>query len=128
MSAVVHDRNMENRHARTCSSQNECVEVALDNHVLDRCHCFLQQIRVRRVCVVDVDFLLRLPYEVAELVCKELHTGLDVGGLPVVVWEYLADWAHASCYLFPEEIDFVEEENQGRLLKVLGVRYGLEEH
>jgi hypothetical protein len=42
--------------------QDEGIEVALDNHVLHRLHGDFQKIGVGRIGVMDVDFLLRLPY------------------------------------------------------------------
>jgi hypothetical protein len=108
--------------------QNEGVEIALDDHVLDRCHGLLEQICVGRVCVVHIYLFLRLSYQVAELVGKEVHTGLDIVGLSCVVWKDLADWAHATGNLFSEEINLVEEQDESRLLKVFGVGDGLEQH
>lgn len=98
------------------------------DHVLHGSHSDLEQVGVGRVCVVNVDLLFRLPHKITELVCKKVHTGLNVSGLACVVWEDFADWAHAASYLFAEEIDLVEEENESGLLEVFGVGDGFEEH
>jgi len=70
---------------------------------------------------MDVDLLLWLSDQVAELVCEEVLAGLEVCGCAGVVGENLADWAHASCNLLGEEVDLVEEEDEGGFFKVLGV-------
>lgn len=92
--------------------QDEGVEVALDNHVLNRLHCDLEQVGVGRVGVVHVDFLLGLPDEIPEFVRKELLPGFDVGRFAVVVWEDLVYGTHTARDLFPKKIDLVQEENQ----------------
>jgi hypothetical protein len=106
---------------RGCAAllEDEGIEVALDNHVLYRSHCDLEQIGVCRIRIVDIDLFLRLPYEVTELVCEELHAGFDIGGRSCVVGKDFADGTHAACDLFSEKINLVQEQNQSRLLKIL---------
>ena len=58
-------------------------KIALHDHVLHRVHRFLQKIRVGRVGIVDVDFFVWLPYEIAELVREELACCSDIGRFAV---------------------------------------------
>lgn len=91
-------------------------------------HRDFEEIGIGCVGVVHIDFFLRLPDEVPELVCEELLASFDVGRFAVVVGEDFVYGAHAAGDLFSEEIDFVQEENQGGFFKVFTVRYRLEEH
>ena len=78
-------------------SENERVEIPLHDHVLHRLHGDLEQVRVGRVGVVDVDFFLGLPYQIPELVREEFLTRFDVSRLAVVVREHLVDEAFMAC-------------------------------
>ena len=77
---------------------------------------------------MDVDFLLRLSYQVAELVGKELLSRLNVIGTSSVVREDLDNWAHAARNLLAEQINLVKEQDESRFLEVFRIRYRLEEH
>lgn len=86
----------------SAESEYQCIQVALNDHVLDRSHCLLQQIGIRGIGVVNVHLLLWLSYKVAEFVGKELLSRFDVVGSTGVVWEDLVDRAHAAHDLFSE--------------------------
>lgn len=107
--------------SKVAESEYQRIQVALDNHVLHRSHCLLQQIRVGGVGVVNVYLLLRLSDQVAELVRKKFLSSFDVVDIASVVWEHSVDGTHATCDLFAEEIDFVKEEDKRGFLEVFGV-------
>lgn len=86
----------------SAESEYQCIQVALNDHVLDRSHCLLQQIGIRGIGVVNVHLLLWLSYKIAEFVGKELLSRFDVVGSTGVVWEDLVDWAHATHNFFSE--------------------------
>jgi len=59
-------------------SQYELVEVSLHNHVLDTLHGLVQQVGVRGIGIVDIDFSVLAPDEILEPFRKELGSGLGI--------------------------------------------------
>lgn len=112
---------------RKCS-QHQLVQVPLHDHVLHALHRLVEQVGVGGVGKVHVSFLGRVAHEVLEFAREEFLAGLDVLVAAGVVGEVVANGRLSAHDLLAEEIDLVEEEDEGGLLEVLAVRDALEEH
>lgn len=77
---------------------------------------------------MHVNLLRRVPYQVAELIGEELLSCCHICVAALEIWEVITNACSACGNLFGEEIEFVEEEHQARLLEVATVGNGLEEH
>lgn len=110
-----------------CRSQNELLQIALYDHVLDRSHCDLEEVRIGGIREMTVDLLLWIPVQSTELVHEVFAGLLPVIWRTVVVCEaVLCD--RVSRQLLLEEIHFVEEKDQGRLGEPMGVGNRFPEH
>lgn len=107
--------------------QDKLFEVPLDNHVLYGTHCNLEEIGIGRVCEVSIDLLVRIPVQRAELVHKVLAGLLGIVRGAMIISEAVVRY-RASGQLLLEEIDLVEEKNQGRLGEPVRVGDRLPEH
>ena len=108
-------------------SQDELVQVPLDDHVLHGVHGDLEQVRIGGVCEVAVDLLLRVAVERAELVEEVLGGRLPVGGVAGEVGEaVLGDRVRLDLRL--EQVHLVEEEDERRAREPLRVRDRFPQH
>lgn len=91
---------------------HQAVEILLDNRILDALHRNLQQIRIRRVCEVDVNLSPFRPIEPPKPGREVFGRGVQVivGGF--VVREVVPDGLFGE--FLAEKIDLVEEEDDGR--------------
>lgn len=89
--------------------QNQVVEVDLDDHVLDALHGDLEEVRVGSVGEVDVDFLLAVAVEVAELIGEELASSVEIIVRSLEIGEVVFN--RTDFELLLEEVDFVEKED-----------------
>jgi hypothetical protein len=109
-------------------SQHQLVQIPLHNHVLDTLHRLVQQVGVGSVGEVHVCLLARVAHEVLEFARKEVLSGVDVLVGSVVVREVFPNGRLATDDLLAEQIDLVEEEDEGGLLEVLAVGDALKQH
>jgi hypothetical protein len=109
-------------------SQHQLVQVPLHNHVLDTLHRLVQKIGVGSVGEVHVGLLARVAHEVLEFAREEILSGVDVLVGSSVVGEVFPNGRLAAGDLFAEQIDLVEEEDEGGLFEVLAVGDTLEQH
>lgn len=97
-------------HVLRAASQNELVQVALNDHVLNRRHGDFEEVRVSRVGEVSIDLLLGVSVERSELVHEVFADLLPIRLVAGVVDKsVLVDRAKGK--LFLEEIHLVEEED-----------------
>lgn len=95
------------------------MEVLLDDHILDRIHGRPQQCGVCGVSVMNVDLAIWDSVDAAETVREVPRGSIKVCARACVVREMLGDIGDSK---FPfEEIDLVEEENDGFPLKPFAV-------
>lgn len=102
------------------------MKVLLDDHVLDGIHGRFQQCGVRGVGVMDIDLAVWDSVDAAETVREVPCCGIKVRAGACVVGEMLGDGGDGE---FPlEEIDLVEEKDDGFPLEPLAVDQGFKEH
>lgn len=87
--------------------QDQIVQVDLDDHVLNALHRDLEKIGVGSVGEVNVDLLLAVAVEVAELIGKEPASGIEVVVRSLEVREVVSNRAYFELLL--EKVDFVEK-------------------
>ena len=90
--------------------QDELIQIPLNNHILDTLHCNLEQIRIRRIREMSVDFLMWVSVQRTELVHEVFRSGFPVRWVALEVWETVLGYRVVGYLLF-EEIHFVEEED-----------------
>ncbi len=93
----------------------------MNDHVLNTLHSNLQKVGVGGVGEVDVNFLLAVAVQVAELIGKELAGGIEVIVRSLEVREVVPNRTQFELLL--EEVDFVEEEDDRGALEPRGVDY-----
>lgn len=102
------------------------MEVLLDDHVLHRVHGCFQQRRVGSIGVVNVDFSIRDSVDSAESIGEIPGGGIKVVIRAAEIGEVLGDGGDVE-FSF-EEIDFVQEQDNGFSLEPFAVDQRLEEH
>ena len=107
--------------------QDELIQISLNNHILDTLHCNLEQIRVRRIREMSVDFLMWVSVQRTELVHEVFRSGLPVRWVALEVWKTVLGYRVVGHLLF-EEVHFVEEEDQGAVGEPLRVGDGFPKH
>lgn len=96
------------------NSQDEVLEIPLDDHVLHGAHCDFQEVCVGGVGEVAVDLLVGVAVEGAELVHEVFADLLRVVGRADVVGEAVGRDG-AVRQLFAEQVHLVQEEDERRL-------------
>jgi len=71
---------------------------------------------------------MRLPHQAAEFIGEELLARDHIVWFAVVIGKVPIDRGHAREELLAEEVDLVEEEDEGGFLEILAVGDGFEEH
>lgn len=104
------------------------MQVALDNHILYALHGLVQEVRVRRVCEVNVSVLVRVPHKIPELASEKLLTRLNVSFAASVVGEVFSYGRSPRENLLSEQINLVKEEDEGGLFEILAVGDALKKH
>lgn len=102
------------------------MEVFLDDHILDGVHGRLQQGRIGGIRVVDVDLAIWHPVDAAESVRKVSGGRVQVGIGAAVIWKMLRYRGDGQFVL--EEVDFIEEEDDGLAFEPFPIHQGLEKH
>ena len=109
-------------------SQHQSVEIALDDHVLHALHSLVEQVGIGGVGVVHVGLLVGAAHDILEFLCEEFLASLDISFVAGEIGERVPDWRTAGHDLFAEDVDLVEEEDEGGTLKVFAVGDALEQH
>lgn len=102
------------------------MQILLDDHVLDRLHGRHEEVRIGGIRVVDVNFAIGYSVDTAEPISEIPRRRVDICRRPGEVWKVVCDWRDGE---FPlEEIDLVEEEDDGFAFEPFSVDQRLEEH
>lgn len=89
--------------------QYVAVEVVLDDGVLHALHGNLQEICVRSISIVHVDFPIRCSIEPSKLICEILRPCIDILGGSRVIGKEVTNGLLDQLRL--EQIDLIEEED-----------------
>jgi len=124
-------KDIHHRHANISDDshnhlQNEIVEVVLNYHVLHALHRNLQQIGVRCVGEMNVDFLVPVAVKITELLGEELGSCGEIFVGTLVVGEVVFHWALLEFLL--EQVDLIEKEDNRAMFEPRYVDDGFEEH
>lgn len=102
------------------------MEILLNNHVLYRIHCCLQQRRIGSIRVMDIDLTIGNPVDAPEPVCKVSGCRIEVRVGAIVVREMVGDRRNMQLSL--EQIDLVQEQDDRFALEPLAIDQGFEQH
>lgn len=109
-------------------SQHQIMQIPLDNHVLHALHRLVQEVRVGCICKMDIGVLVGIPHQISEFARKEVLPCLDIILSSREVREVFLNRCSARLNLLSEEVDLVEEEDEGGLFKVFAVGDALKQH
>ena len=112
--------------SKSAALQYVFIQVVLNNRVLNTLHRNTEQVRIRRVGEMYVDFPIRCAVETSELLGKVLLCRFYVGLTSMIVGEVVLDRLLRE--LFSEEIHLVEEQYYRRLAEPWKAQDGLEKH
>lgn len=108
--------------------QHQAMQIPLHDHVLYTFHRLVEKGGVSGSGVVNIGVLVRISHEIVEFAREELLARFDVVRRSGVLWEMPTNWGIAGEYLFSENVDLVEKEDERRFLEILAVGDALEEH
>lgn len=86
--------------------QDELIQIPLNDHILDTLHCDFEQIRIRRVREMSVDFLMWVSVQRTEFVHEVFRSGLPVRWVALEVWKTVLGYRVVGYLLF-KKIHFV---------------------
>lgn len=102
------------------SSQYQLLKVSLDDHILNRGHRNLEKVRICCICEMAVHFARRCSVESYELVAEVFARLLPVGGVASEIRKPIFR-NRTLCHFLLEEIHFIKEEDESRILEPVGV-------